>query len=133
MKRLLAAPLVALALFCGPACAQGAGAAGAEKKQQQQYIFVLKLVPRLLEEKNWTEQDGQLVGRHFRRLQQLHKEGKVVLAGRTTNDADPSQFGIVILEVGSEEEARRIMESDDAVKGKIMTAQLFPFAVALGR
>lgn len=53
------------------------------------------------------------------------------MAGRTLNESDPSQFGIVILEVDAEEEARKIMEEDDAVKEKIMTAQLFPFRVAL--
>jgi uncharacterized protein YciI len=101
------------------------------QKKEKQFIYVLKLVPRLLIEKNWTDQDGQIVSRHFRRLQQLHKEGKVILAGRTLNDSDASQFGVVILKVNSESEARKIMEEDDAVKEKIMTAQLFPFSVAL--
>ncbi len=102
-----------------------------EEKKQKQFIYVLKLVPRLLDEKNWTEQDGRIVGAHFRRLQQLLKDGKVILAGKTLNDSDPSQFGVVILKVDSEAEARKIMEEDDAVREKIMTAQLFAFHVAL--
>lgn len=104
-----------------------------KKEEKKQFIYVLKLIPRLLNEKNWTEQDGLIVERHFRRLQRLHKEGTVILAGRTLNDADPSQFGVVILEAKSEEEARKLMEDDDTVKQKIMTAQLFPFKVALGK
>lgn len=128
MKKLLAALLVGL-LLCGGALAQESQ----KKDKKKQFIYVLKLIPRLLNEKNWTKEDGQIVGRHFRRLQQLHKEGKVILAGRTLNESDPSQFGVVIFEADSEEEARRMMEADDAVKEKIMTAQVFPFSVALGK
>ena len=104
----------------------------AQKQQgKKQFIYVLKLVPRLLDEKNWTAQDHEIVGRHARRLQRLLKEGKVILAGKTLENSDPSQFGIVILEVKTEQEARQIMEEDNAVKEKIMTAQLFPFKIAL--
>lgn len=125
MKRVLASVLVLLAL-CGAALSQES-----KKTEQKQFIYVLKLTPRLLDEKNWTEQDNQIVGRHFRRLQQLYKEGRVLLAGRTLNESEPSQFGIVVFEAASEDEARALMEADDAVKEKIMTAQLFPFRVAL--
>jgi uncharacterized protein YciI len=44
---------------------------------------------------------------------------------------EPGQFGVVVFEAASEEEARALMEADDAAKEKIMTAQLFPFRVAL--
>ncbi len=70
MKGLLAAVLLALAL-CGAAASQEARK-NAEKKQ---FIYVLKLTPRLLGQKNWTEQDRQIVGRHFRRLKRLHEGG----------------------------------------------------------
>ena len=125
MKRVLAALLVVLAV-CGAGAAQEA-----KKSERKQFIYVLKLTPRLLDAKNWTEQDEQIVGRHFRRLQQLHREGRVLLAGRTLNESDPSQFGVVVFEAADEAEARGVMEADDAVKEKIMTAQLFPFSVAL--
>jgi uncharacterized protein YciI len=126
MKKLFAI-LLSILFLCGTINSQESG----KKDEKRQFIYVLKLIPRLLSEKNWTEQDSSIVGRHFRRLQKLHKEGKVILAGRTLNESDASQFGIVVLEVGSPEEARRLMEEDDAVKEKIMTAQLFPFSVAL--
>lgn len=126
MKKVLALLLLALCLCC-PLIAQESP----QKDKKKQFIYVLKLIPRLLDAKNWTEQDNQIVGKHFRRLQQLHKEGKVILAGRTLNESDPSQFGVVIFEAASEAEARQMMEADDAVKEKIMTAQVFPFSVAL--
>ena len=126
MKKLLAVLLVSF-FFCGAAVAQESQ----KKDEKKQFIYVLKLIPRLLEEKNWTKEDGEIVGRHFRRLQQLHKEGRVILAGRTLNESEPSQFGVVIIVAESEAEARKMMEEDDAVKEKIMTAELFPFSVAL--
>lgn len=128
MKRFLAVVLLLFALG-GAAAAQEA----TKKGEAKQFIYVLKLTPRLLDAKNWTKQDEQIVGRHFRRLQQLHKEGRVLLAGRTLNESDPSQFGVVVFEAADEAEARKVMEGDDAVKEKIMTAQLFPFSVALIR
>lgn len=128
VKKIFAGLLVLLSL-CGAAAAQEAP----KKEARKQFVYVLKLTPRLLEEKNWTEKDGQIVGRHFRRLQQMQKEGRLILAGRTLNESDPSQFGVVIFEADTEEEARKVMEADDAVREKIMTAQLFPFRVALTR
>lgn len=44
---------------------------------------------------------------------------------------DSKGFGIVILEVNSEEEAIELMVNDPAVKEGIMEATLFPFRVAL--
>lgn len=126
MKRLLVV-LLAL-LLCNQVFVQEMQ----KKIGKQQFVIVLKLTPRLLEEKNWTEQDNQIVGRHFVKLQQLLKEGKLILAGRTLT-MDPKQMGIIIVEVDSEEEARQVMENDDAVKEKIMTAELFPFKVALSK
>lgn len=99
-------------------------------KEKMQFIYKLKLIPKLLDENNWTDYENEIVGRHFEILQNLLKEGRLILAGRTLN-MDPSGFGLVILEVESEEEARNIMENDPAVKEKIMSAELYPYRVAL--
>ncbi|WP_442597960.1 YciI family protein [Neobacillus sp. D3-1R] len=96
----------------------------------EQFLYKLKLIPQLLDEAKWTENDHQLVMEHFQALQGLLLENKLIMAGRTTN-FDPTTFGIVILQVENEEEARRIMENDPTVKGGIMTAELFPYRVAL--
>jgi uncharacterized protein YciI len=100
--------------------------------EKLQFIYVLKLIPRLLDQASWTEAEKKVVQVHFERLQALQKEGKVILAGRTLN-MDPTGFGIVILEVDSEEEARQLMEQDPTVKEGMMTAQLFPYRVAVSR
>jgi uncharacterized protein len=101
-----------------------------KKPVKKQFVYVLQLIPRLLKEKNWTARDNEIVGRHFKRLQQLQKDGRLILAGRTLN-LDKNTLGIVILQVDSEAEAKDIMANDDAVKEKIMTAKLYPFTVAL--
>ena len=97
---------------------------------RQQYVYFLKLIPSLLNDENWTEKENAIVGRHFKRLQHMLAEGSLVLAGRTQN-YNPT--GIVILEADSEDEARRLMEADPTVAEGIMTAELFPYSVALIR
>lgn len=98
--------------------------------EKKQFIYILKLIPTLLNESNWTEKHEEIVSIHFSVLQGLHKDGKLILAGRTLN-MDEKTFGIVILEVESEEEAQYIMKNDPAVAKGIMTAELFPYKVAL--
>ncbi len=100
--------------------------------EKKQFIYTLRLVPRLTNPDNWTEMENEIVGRHFRMLQGLLEEGKLVLAGRTQT-MNEKTFGIVILEVESEEEARSIMENDPGVKEGVMMAELFPYRVALSR
>lgn len=98
--------------------------------EKLQFLYQLKLIPSLLDESNWTEKENKIVQHHFEELQELQKAGKLILAGRTLN-MDVNGFGIVILEVESEEEAQALMENDPAVKEGIMEASLFPYRVAL--
>jgi len=98
--------------------------------EKKQFIYVLKLIPSLLNMDNWTEREEKIVDSHFNRLQELLEEGKLVLAGKTVG-IDEKTFGLVILEVESEEEALIIMKNDPAVVQGIMTAELFPYKVAL--
>jgi uncharacterized protein len=100
------------------------------KNMKKQFIYVLKLIRPLLDEKNWTAKEETIVGRHFEKLQQLLKEGKLILAGKT-DGLNEKTFGIVILEADSEAEAKAIMENDPAVAEGIMKAELFPYRVAL--
>ena len=97
-------------------------------RTKKQFVIVLRLQPKYQDDKNWTEADNQAVGRHFARLQQLQKDGKLILAGRTLVR---ESMGVVILEVETEAEARKVMEDDDAVKAGIMSAEVLPFQTAL--
>lgn len=81
-------------------------------------------------EENWTAGEEAIVERHFIKLQELLKEGKLILAGKT-DGLDEKTFGIVIFEADSEDEAIHIMNDDPAVAEGIMKAELFPYRVAL--
>jgi uncharacterized protein YciI len=123
--------LVALAAAAPPALAQAPDTAATEAAPVQ-FVIVLRPAPRLIDAANWTAAEDGLVAEHFRRLEALRDAGRVLLAGRTLNP-DASQFGLVVVEVGTEAEAREIMEGDPAVRGGVMTAELFPYSVALQR
>ncbi|KUP09417.1 hypothetical protein Q75_00390 [Bacillus coahuilensis p1.1.43] len=96
----------------------------------REYIYILKLIPRLQDAGNWSEEDQDLVKQHFVRLKEYRDEGKVILAGKTDRE-DEKGFGIVIFKEASDEEAEVFMKEDPAVKHGIMTAEVFPYRVAL--
>ena len=98
--------------------------------QKEQFIYTLKLIPSLINLKNWTEEENRIVEKHFFELQKLLSDRKLILAGKTSG-IDEKTFGIVILEVDSEDEALNIMYNDPCVVEGIMTAELFPYKVAL--
>jgi len=101
-----------------------------EPGKPNDFIYVLKLVPRLYDDKKWTKEDSATVNQHFSRLQEATKSGQVILAGRTKESGDTT-FGIVIFRASDEAAARKFMEEDPAVIAKIMTAELHPFSVAI--
>jgi uncharacterized protein len=96
----------------------------------KQYLYTLKLIPELMEEKNWSEKENQIVKEHFEALQMLLNANKLILAGKTEGMGE-STFGIVIFQAISEEQAISIMKNDPAVKRGIMNAELYPYTVAL--
>ena len=101
-------------------------------RQFQQYVYVLRLTPRMQDAKAWTDVENKVIGQHFSHLKQAAEAGKVMLAGRTTESLDKT-FGLVIFEAESAEAARVFMESDPAIVANIMTSTLHPYAVALQR
>jgi uncharacterized protein YciI len=98
----------------------------------KQFIYVLRLVPRLHSDSAWTQEDKMALDRHFTRFKHATETGELILAGRTREPGDKT-FGIAIFEAKDEEAARKFMESDPAVVAGLMTAELHPFSVALQR
>src|SRR6476619_7845189 len=96
----------------------------------KQFIYVLRLVPRLYDDKNWTKEDNAALHQHFIRFQEAIRSGQLILAGRTKEPGDKT-FGIAIFTASDEAAARKFTESDPAVVAKLMTAELHPFSVAL--
>jgi uncharacterized protein YciI len=119
-------PLVCVFLMVQPLLAQTSEA------KPKQFIYVLRLVPRLYSDSAWTQEDKMALNRHFARFQHAIKTGELILAGRTREPGDKT-FGIAIFEANDEAAARKFMESDPAVVAGLMTAELHPFSVALQR
>jgi uncharacterized protein len=123
----LSASVISLCLLVTSSPAQEA-----KPGKQQQFIYVLRLVPRLHSDSAWTKEDNMAISRHFVRFQHAIESGELILAGRTKEPGDKT-FGIAIFEAKDEAAARAFMESDPAVVAGLMTAELHPFAVALRR
>jgi uncharacterized protein len=98
----------------------------------KQFIYVLRLVPRLHSDAAWTKDDEAALARHLTRFKHAIETGELILAGRTLESSDKT-FGIAVFEARDEAAARTFMESDPAVVAGLMTAELHPFAVALQR
>jgi uncharacterized protein YciI len=98
----------------------------------KQWVYVLRLIPRLHDDQAWTDADKAAVSRHFAHLSAATKAGQVILAGRTMEPGDRT-FGLVIFEAADEAAARAFMTSDPSVVEKVMTAELHPYGVALQR
>ena len=124
-------PRLIIPLVCIFTIAQPSPAQTPEAKPKQ-FIYVLRLVPRLYDDKNWTSEDEMALSRHFARFKHAIETGELILAGRTSEPGDKT-FGIAIFEANDETAARKFMESDPAVVAGLMTAELHPFSVALQR
>jgi uncharacterized protein len=101
-----------------------------EPAKPKEFIYVLRLVPRLYDDKNWTKADNAVLERHFARFQEAIKSGQLILAGRTKEPGNKT-FGIAIFKASDEAAAREFMQADPTVSAGLMTAELHPFAVAL--
>lgn len=94
------------------------------------YLYVLRLIDRLRTEEKWTSSDNHAVNEHFIHLKDLLAKDVLILAGKT-DGLDERTFGIVIFKCNTNEEAKALMKSDPAVIQGIMTAELFPYTIAL--
>lgn len=103
----------------------------AAKPKLKQYLYVLKLVPRLHDDKAWTDADKAVLGRHVENFKRATASGQLLLAGRTLEAGDKT-FGLAIFTATDEEAARAFMNADPCVVEKIMTAELHPFYAAFG-
>lgn len=62
---------------------------------------------------------------HLKNIMRLAKEGKLIVAGPFLDDTDIR--GIFIFDVGTIEEAKKLTESDPAVKSGVLTMELHPW------
>jgi len=96
----------------------------------QEFLYKLQLVRGDMLQTGPTTEEQAVVAEHFVYLQALTAEGRIILVGRTLT-TDESTMGLAVFRADSEDEARRIMNEDPAVKKGIMNATLYPFKVVL--
>lgn len=106
--------------------------ANPQLSNSEAFIYVLRPVPRLYDDKKWTKEDNAALDQHMIRFQEAIKSGQLILAGRTKEPGDKT-FGIAIFRAPDEAAAKKFMESDPAVVAKLMTAELHPFSVQMQR
>lgn len=81
---------------------------------------------------NPNDEENEVMRDHFQYLKKLMEEDKLFMAGPTLIDEDP--FGLLLLMVESEDEARSLLEEDPSVKSGIQViADLRPIRLSLTR
>ena len=97
-----------------------------------QFIYILQLKPHFRQSENWTDETNAILGQHWNYLVGLHQKGQITLVGRTNVDiSNEENRGIAIFEAADLEEAIAIMNADPCVAQGVMTAQVYPFSLAL--
>lgn len=100
--------------------------------EKKQFIYVIRLTEKYWQESAWDQDASNTVQAHFKHLQDMLADGKLVFAGRTEIEPDKT-FGIVVFEAASIEEAKETAQNDPAVKAGIMSVEVFPYKIALMR
>jgi uncharacterized protein YciI len=118
------AALIVTILFSGVCAAQKKGQPAAPSDAKSH--FLIRLKPARTEGAATDEEKARIL-LHFDYLKTLRAQGKLVLAGVSTDD----YTGIVIVEAAGQMEAERIMLADPAVSGNVYLPELHPFQLAL--
>jgi uncharacterized protein YciI len=97
---------------------------GADAYGMKMYMLViLKTGPSKIKAKPIVD---SLFGGHMQNIGRLAKEGKLLAAGPLGKN-DKTYRGIFILNVKTEAEAKALLETDPAIKAKLLDAELFPW------
>ena len=96
-------------------------------KQPRNY-FVRLLGTRPGWPENMTEREQKIMEDHFQYLKKLTDERKVLMAGPCFTSPP---FGLIVLHVDSEAEAREIMSKEPSVVGGVHTYDMAPLVVSL--
>lgn len=94
----------------------------------KEYIYILKLIPRLYDDNNWTEEDNLMIDKHYNRIKTDFYNNKIIHVGRTIDPANGG-FGLVIYYAENDQKAEEYMLQDPAVEAKIMTATYHEYKV----
>jgi len=94
--------------------------------QMRQHYFVQLSGTRDGWPDNMTEREEQIMQEHYEYLKKLTAEGKVLMAGPVFG-----KFGLIVLQVYSEAEAKEIMAAEPSVKQGVHTYEMTPMVASL--
>ena len=77
-----------------------------------------------------TDEEREVWGRHFERLERMLADGSLILAGPTLGRVNT---GIAVIEAPDENAARKLMEEDPAIQSGFARGELRPFRASLLR
>ena len=101
--------------------------AQSQNQSKKQQFFVQLHGTRENWPHNMTEAEEAVMSEHYTYLVNLMNQGKMLLAGPVLEPI----FGLIILEVGSEAEARAIMDAEPSVVAGVHTYTIVPMVVSL--
>src|SRR5262245_18455962 len=93
------------------------------------YIYVIRPARPARLTEGPTAEEQAVLATHVAYIQQLLESGRLVLAGRTT-DNGPATFGIVMFHARDMQEARQTMENDPPVRAGVFTGEVYPYSIA---
>ena len=97
----------------------------------KQYFFFKLIPPRSTFIHDITEEERRLMDEHGRYFDEQFGAGRLLLYGPVM--VTGGAFGLAILEVDNEEEARRFGEGDPSVKAGLNRFEFHPMRVAAAR
>ena len=97
---------------------------------KQHYFFKL-IPPRTTFPHDITDEEKHLMDEHGRYFQEHFEAGRLLLYGPVM--ANGGAFGLAVLEVDSESEARRFGEGDPSVRAGLNRFEIHPMRVSAAR
>lgn len=124
--------LILAVLFIATTTAFAQTAQSAPPSQAEKQSFLIRLLPpRPTFLKDMTPAEQKLMEQHFAYWQQILPSGKLIVGGPVLNPDAP--WGLLIVEVANEAEARALGDGDPSVKAGMNKAEVQPMRVALLR
>ena len=101
----------------------------ADPRQVPSTVFMYALYPTRLAmlTEGPTEAERAAAAEHWTYSQKLLEDGVIIFGGRTLERTSDGSFAVCVIRAESEQEARRVMDTDPAVKAGVFRARLFPF------
>ncbi|AKU98957.1 hypothetical protein AKJ09_05621 [Labilithrix luteola] len=97
----------------------------------KQQFFVRLVPPRPTFPMDMNDEERRLMGEHASCMKKLFDAGQVVVYGPVM--AASGAFGMAVLDVANEAEARAIMEEDPTVLAKLNTYEISPMRIGAAR